>query len=225
MFVGDTGISRIVERTCQLMKETDDVTKLGGLPLDMIQRSLNYWYSISLDLFGGEISSNASNYFAAGLKGRAFEMKKYTDHKALDGHLEIPVVRDGKLVVENVPYRNAMNEVLRDDYTEDNEKPVERWNSVLDEHGITGFRFKLPSQRFNRQIGEYANHRFDPEGNLVSQATWDANKDHWLINDRDRAYIASIQKPVTEPGKMANWIAPPKQGIKGRPVEFEYVRL
>ncbi len=30
--------------------------------------------------------------------------------------------------------------------------------------------------------------------------------------------------PVTEPGKIANWIAPPATGIKGKPFEFEYVR-
>src|SRR5262245_51985265 len=47
MFVGDTGVGRIVERTAQLMKQTpgEDVRAAGGIPLDMIQRSLNYWYS------------------------------------------------------------------------------------------------------------------------------------------------------------------------------------
>jgi benzoyl-CoA 2,3-dioxygenase component B len=30
---------------------------------------------------------------------------------------------------------------------------------------------------------------------------------------------------VIEPGKMANWIAPPATGINGKPVEFEYVRF
>jgi benzoyl-CoA 2,3-dioxygenase component B len=31
-------------------------------------------------------------------------------------------------------------------------------------------------------------------------------------------------KAITEPGKMANWIAPPKRGIKGKPIDYEYVR-
>jgi benzoyl-CoA 2,3-epoxidase subunit B len=30
---------------------------------------------------------------------------------------------------------------------------------------------------------------------------------------------------VVEPGKFANWIAAPAAGIKGRPINFEYVRF
>jgi len=32
-------------------------------------------------------------------------------------------------------------------------------------------------------------------------------------------------RPVYEPGKIANWIAPPSKGINNKPFEFEYVRL
>ena len=53
-------------------------------------------------------------------------------------------------------------------------------------------------------------HHHDPDGALPS--------------DADKAYVTSLMKPVMEPGKMANWIGAPKHGIKGRPVEFEYVR-
>lgn len=226
MFVGETGIGRVIERTCQLMKQSpnEDVKQLGGVPLDMIQRSLNYWFTISLDLFGGEISSNAANYFASGLKGRAWESKKDDDHTLLDLEREIPVVRDAKLTKETVSMRNALNEVLRDDYITDNERTMERWNRVIESHGID-FRLKLPSRRFNRQIGEYAGHHFTPEGQLIDEATFKAKRDEWLVSEDDRAYIASIQVQVTEPGKMANWVAPPKTGIKGRPVDYEYVRL
>jgi benzoyl-CoA 2,3-dioxygenase component B len=41
----------------------------------------------------------------------------------------------------------------------------------------------------------------------------------------DREYVRSLMHPVVEPGKIANWIAPPATGIKGKPFEFEYVRL
>jgi benzoyl-CoA 2,3-dioxygenase component B len=123
-----------------------------------------------------------------------------------------------------VPMRNALNEVLREEYIADNQRAVDRWNKALEEAGVSE-RLKLPHRRFNRQIGEYAGHRFDPEGNLVSDETWNRMKDTWLVTDADRAYVQSIQVQVTEPGKMANWIAPPRVGIKGRPVEFEYVRL
>ncbi len=226
MFVGETGIGRILERTCELLKTApnEDVTKLGGVPIDMIQRSLNYWFTLSLDLFGGEISSNAATYFAAGLKGRAYETRRKDDHVLMDLSYDVPVVRDGKLTHETTSMRNALNEILRTDYIEDNQKAVDRWNKVLEEGGRPE-RLKLPHRRFSRAIGEYSSHRFDPEGNLLTESEWNANKDRWLVNDADRAYIQSIQVQVTEPGKMANWIAPPHTGIKGRPVEFEYVRL
>ena len=226
MFVGETGIARVIERTCQLMKESpnEDVMALGGIPLDMIQRSLNYWFTISLDLFGGEISSNAASYFASGLKGRAWETKKDDDHTLLDLEREIMVVRDGRLKSENVSLRNTLNEVLRDDYVTDNERTLERWNKVIANHGID-FKLTLPSRRFHRQIGEYAGHYFTPEGKLIDKATFEAKKSDWLVSEDDRAYIASIQVQVTEPGKMANWVAPPKTGIKGRPVDYQYVRL
>jgi hypothetical protein len=88
MFVGDTGLGRIIERTCQLMKESgfsEDVHKVGGIDLPMIQRHINFWFSLSLDLHGGEVSSNAANYFTNGLKGRAEEDKYKDDHVLAEG--------------------------------------------------------------------------------------------------------------------------------------------
>ena len=82
MFVGETGIARIVERTCQLLKEagfSEDVRKFGGIDLPTIQKFINLWFSLSLDLHGNEISTNAASYFANGLKGRAQE-EKWDDH-------------------------------------------------------------------------------------------------------------------------------------------------
>ncbi len=226
MFVGETGVARIIDRTCQLMKQApgEDVTKLGGIPLDMLQRALNLWCSLSYDLFGGEISSNAANYFAAGLKGRAYEMKKYTDHQALEGELEIDTFKDGKWSPEKIALRNAMNEVLRDDYKEDNERVIGRWNKVLEEAEID-FRFYVPSKRFNRAVGLYSGYHFTPQGQPLTADEWKVRRDEFLMSEKDVAYVQSIQVQVTESGKFANWIAPPRVGIKGRPVEFEYVRL
>src|SRR5262249_53364479 len=47
----------------------------------------------------------------------------------------------------------------------------------------------------------------------------------WLPAFEDREYVRSLMKPVTEPDKIANWIAPAKTGVNHRPFEFEYVRL
>jgi benzoyl-CoA 2,3-dioxygenase component B len=226
MFVGDTGLSRVVRRTAQLMKQNpnEDVGALGGIPLQIIQRYINFWFSYSLDLFGGEISSNSADFFAAGLKGRFKEQEQYTDHIASEGSFTMMVVEDGKLVPREVPLRNALNEVLRGEYVKDCEKGLARWNKALADEGVIE-RLFLPNIRFHRHVGEYAGHSFDVEGNLIEKAEFEQKKSAWLPSIEDREYVRSLMQPVTEPGKIANWIAPPAAGVKGKPFEFEYVRL
>ena len=167
MFVGETGVERIVERTAELMKldPNGDARAQGGIDLATIQKFLNLWFALSLDLFGGEVSSNAASYFAAGLKGRAKE-ESYPDHKALDASYRMPVPKEGALAEEDVPLRNAMNEVLRDEYVEDCQRGVDRWNKRLEEAGLQE-RLHLPSKRFYRHIGLYADMPFDPAGRLL----------------------------------------------------------
>ena len=225
MFVGESGVERVVARTAELMKldPNGDARAQGGIPLEMVQKHLNLWYTLSLDLFGSEVSSNAASYFAAGLKGRAKEAS-YEDHKALDGTYRMSLMKDGAVVEDDVPLRNAMNEVLRDEYADDCQRGVDRWNKRLEEAGIA-FRFALPSKRFHRHIGLYANMPFTPDGRLVSQSEYDKHKDQWIPSEADRDYVRSLMQPVTEPGKIANWLGKPKSGIKGLPFEYEYVRL
>ncbi len=225
MFVGETGIRRVVKRTCELMRQAPDgeVRRLGGIDLAALQKYVNFWYSVSLDLFGGEISSNAAEYFACGLKGRANE-KSCEDHLALSGSYRMPVPEGGRLVEKDVPLRNAMNEVLRDAYIDDNRRGVDMWNKTIAEHGID-FRLKLPSRRFNRRIGIYAGLHFTPEGEPMAREEFDRRRDEWLPSETDRAYVRSLMQPVVEPGRIAGWIAPPTKGINGQPLEFEYVRL
>jgi benzoyl-CoA 2,3-dioxygenase component B len=226
MFVGETGVGRVVKRTAQLMRESrnGDARELGGVPLDIIQKYINFWFTYSLDLFGGEISSNSADFFAAGLKGRFEEQKKYEDHVAAEGVVMIESVEEGRLKAREAPLRNALNEVLRGEYVKDCERALARWNSVLEEEGA-GERLYLPSRRFHRHVGEYSGHRFDIHGDLISRAEFERRSREWLPTDEDRDYVRSLMTPVTEPGKIANWIAPPKTGINRQPVEFEYVRL
>jgi benzoyl-CoA 2,3-dioxygenase component B len=216
----------VVRRTAQLMKQSksDVVRPLGGIPLEIIQKYINFWFSYSLDLFGGEISSNSADFFAAGLKGRFKEQEQYTDHIASEGSFAMQVVASGKLVPREVPLRNALNEVLRTEYVKDCEKGLARWNKALADEGV-GERLYLPNVRFHRHVGEYAGHNFDLEGNLISPEEFENGKNEWLPSIEDREYVRSLMHPVTEPGKIANWIAPPASGIKGKPFEFEYVRL
>ncbi len=226
MFVGDTGLSRVVRRTAQLIKQSsnEDVRTTGGIPLDIIQRYINYWYSYSLDLFGGEISSNSADFFAAGLKGRFKEQEQYTDHIAAEGSFAMQVVENGKLAGREVPLRNALNEVLRGEYVKDCRKGLARWNKALTDEGVSA-RLFLPSIRFHRHVGEYSGHYFDVEGNLITKEEFEQKLSAWLPSIEDREYVRSLMRPVTEAGKIANWIAPPAAGIKGKPFEFEYVRL
>ncbi len=225
MFVGETGIRRIVQRTCELMHEAKDgdVRRAGGIDLGTLQKYINYWFSLSLDLFGGEISSNAADYFAAGLKGRAGE-KKCEDHRALEGVYRMTVPEEGRLAEKDVPLRNAMNEIQRDAYIEDNQRGVDIWNKAIAEAGID-HALTLPSRRFHRSIGLFAGQHFTPEGEMMSREAWEKRRDEWLPSEKDRAYVATLMKPVYEPGKMANWIAPPTKGINNLPLDFEYVRL
>ncbi len=226
LFTGETGIARIVQRSAELTKAdpNGDARGQGGIDLDTIQRAINYWFTYCLDLFGGEISSNAADYFAAGLKGRYREADRFEDHLALDGVYRMWVPEGDRLVEKEIPLRNAMNEVLRDDYIADCERAVRRWNKILEKEGLS-YRFTLPSRRFHRHQGIYAGHTFDPEGNPIPAETFEAKKHEWLLSPEDNAYLQSIMQPVYEPGKMAHWIAPPKQGIGGKPLDFEYVRM
>jgi benzoyl-CoA 2,3-dioxygenase component B len=226
LFVGETGVGRVVKRTAQLMRENPnaDVRELGGIPLDILQRYINFWFSYSLDLFGGEISSNSADFFAAGLKGRFKEQDNYAEHTAANENFMLTVVEDGQLKQREVPMRNALNEVLRGEYVKDCERAMTRWNKSLREAGLSE-QLYLPSTRFHRHVGEFAGHAFDVQGDLITAEEFERRRAEWLPSIEDREFVRSLMHPVTEPGKIANWIAPPAAGIKGKPFEFEYVRL
>ncbi len=225
MFVGETGVMRIVQRTCQLMKRdpNEDARAQGGIDLPTIQKYINLWYSSSADLFGGEISTNAANYFGASLKGRDREAN-YEDHQAKDQNYRMMVMEDGRLVEKDIPMRNAINEVLRDAYIEDCRRGLDRWNKIIERESIP-FRLKLPSRRFNRQVGIFAGRHFSPDGETVPATEWDRLRNAWLPGDSDRAYIRSLMAGVYSPGKIANWIAPPDRGVNAKAFDFEYVRF
>jgi benzoyl-CoA 2,3-epoxidase subunit B len=229
MFVGDTGIGRIVRRTLEVMKElgTEDPAAIrakGAVDLPTMQRYLNFWFTSSLDLFGAENSSNAAGYFATGIKGRPDEAS-YEDHLCRDGAftLEVP---DGKggVTTEEVPMRNAMNEVTRAAYIRDCEIGVKRWNRLISKAGYAQV-LTLPSEHFRRGIGAWANQPTDPTGKIISLEDAQAKLPGWLPSQSDRAYVRSLMQRVIEPGKMAAWIAPPDRGINNLPIEYEYVHL
>lgn len=224
MFVGASGIGRVVQRTAELMREHDttEVAEHGGIDVATLQRYVNFHFSVSLDLFGAETSTNAANYFAAGLKGRFQEAERDDDHRLHDVTRVVPCV-DGDVVGEReVPALTALNETLRDDFVADCQKGVDRWNRSLTDFGI---ELRLPHVGFHRAVGEFASTRVSPDGRVVSDDEWSATVDEWLPNDRDREHVASLMTGISEPGRMAGWIAAPASGIHAKPVDYEYVRI
>ncbi|MGD9767872.1 MAG: benzoyl-CoA 2,3-epoxidase subunit BoxB, partial [Pseudolabrys sp.] len=117
-----------------------------------------------------------------------------------------------------------LNMRLRDDYTQDCAKGLLRWNKVISTAGIT-FELKLPHTAFHRQIGEFKDVHASPEGVIVDDATWAKKRNEWLPSKADGDFIASLMKPVAEPGKYAGWISAPKVGIDNKPGDFEYVKI
>jgi benzoyl-CoA 2,3-dioxygenase component B len=229
MFVGESGVSRVLQRTAQVMNElkTDDpalVRAAGAIDLPTIQRYLNFHYSVTIDLFGADQSSNAATFYSSGLKGRYEEGKRSDDHVLKGQTYKVLEVQNGQLVEKEVPMLNALNEVLRDDFIKDSVAGVGRWNKVLEKAGLTQ-RLVVPHKAFNRKIGALAGIKLSPEGRVVSDEEWKAKESEWLPSPADFAFVASLMHPVLEPGKYAAWIAPPAAGINRQPVDFEYVRF
>ena len=232
MFVGETGVQRVIQRTCEAMKaagidDPNDVSRvraLGVIDLTTLQKKANLHFSLTLDLFGNEISTNAANAFNAGLKGRYREDKLTDDHQLLAAVYPVLRFRDGVIRSEAAPALAALNMRLRDDYVQDTEAGVTRWNRVLERAGVP-FRLTLPHVAFNRRIGEFAACHADTDGTLLTKDQWAKRSTEVLPSVEDNQFIASLMTPVRDRGAYAGWIAPPRVGIDNRPGDFEYVRL
>jgi benzoyl-CoA 2,3-epoxidase subunit B len=232
MFVGRTGVERVIQRTCEVMKEhgitdptdKDAVRKYGVIDLATIQKKINFHYSVTLDLFGAEISTNAANSFHAGLKGRFHELRIDDDHQLENATYPVAQVVDGKIQINDTPALNAINARLCDDYIDDCEKVMKRWNRVFQTHDLE-YSLALPHRAFNRAVGEFSDVFVSAAGEIVSESEWHDHKDDWLPSEADLEYILSLMQPESAAGKYAKWIAAPRAGINGKPGDFEYVKL
>ena len=229
MFVGETGIMRVVQRSCEVMKEvhTDDpkqVREGGAVDLETMQKYINLHFSVSVDLFGQEISTNAATYFNSSLKGRYLEARLDDDHRLTDALWPVHLVQDGRIILEDRPALNAVNERLRDDYIKDSQRGLARWNQVLESHGVE-YRFTLPHRFFNRNIGTSAGISVNPQGDVITESEWQSQQGRWLPTAEDQAFVGSLMNRVVDPGRIAAWIAPPVRGIDGKPWDYEYVRF
>src|SRR5262252_347015 len=229
MFVGEGGVSRVIQRTCQAMNElkTDDPKKLreaGVIDLPTLQRYLNFHFSVTIDLFGADESSNAATFYSSGLKGRFEETKRDDDHLLHGKTYKVLAVQYGRMVEREVLLLNALNEVLLDDFIKDSIAGIGRWNKVIEKAGLP-YRLQTPHKAFNRRIGALAGIRVSPDGRVLSEEEWARQEREWLPTAEDRAFVVSLMGRVVEPGKFANWIAPPVMGINRQPVDFQYVRF
>jgi benzoyl-CoA 2,3-dioxygenase component B len=230
MFVGETGVSRILQRTCEVMKEHKidnpaDARALGVIDLQTLQRYLNFHFSVTIDLFGSDASSNAASYYTTGLKGRYDETKIEDDHILTDATYPVMEVVGSRVVAKQVPALTALNERLRDDYIGEIQAGVSRWNKIIENAGIP-FRLVLPHKGFHRAIGNFAGHYISPEGEVLTKDAWLNHEREWLPSEEDFQFVRSLMTGrVIEPGKFANYIAPPIRGINRQPLDFEYVRF
>jgi benzoyl-CoA 2,3-dioxygenase component B len=232
MFVGETGVGRTLQRTCEAMKaagiedpyEIEKIRALGVIDLPTMQKKMNLHYSLSLDLFGSEVSTNAANFYNAGLKGRFQETKIDDDHRLTDDIYKVLKLVDGEITLVDEPALTALNMRLRDDYTLDCEKGVERWNKIIEKAGVN-FRLELPHTAFHRDIGEFKNVNATPKGVLLSDVEWAKVRNDYLPSLADGDFIESLMAPCWERGKFASWIAPPRVGIDNKAGDFEYVKI
>jgi benzoyl-CoA 2,3-dioxygenase component B len=231
MFVGTTGVDRVVERTAQVMVEndTDDVAALGAIPLPVIQKYLNFHYSVSLDLFGGDTSTNVANYYTAGLKGRWMEERRKDDHLLDSDSIMVDALLDAGTAQQSIAQTEVsalvgLNTDLRRQYIADCEGGVKRWNRILEGAGLP-HRLALPRPSFNRKVGAFAGIEASPAGEILTAAEWEQRKSQWLPTDTDKTFVRSLMRPVHERGKIAAWLAPPRNGINGQPFDYDYVHL
>src|SRR5207249_5042634 len=130
-----------------------------------IQRYLNFHFSVTMDLFGADVSSNAVTFYSSGLKGRFGETKIADDHRLEGATYPVLEVQDGRLVTVEAPALNALNERLRDDFIKDAVAGIGRWNRTLQKHGIAS-QLRAPHKAFNRRIGPLSAAKIDPEGRV-----------------------------------------------------------
>ncbi len=229
MQVGELGITRMIEKTLQIMKELktdsiDNIRRAGAIDLNTIQKYINFWFSSSLDLFGSEISTNAATAFANGLKGRPDEFR-FENHCEKNTLFKMENFINNKIVIQDVPIRNAMNEITRKAYIDDCAIGIKRWNRLINKYGFEEFELSLPSHKFRRSIGIWANLPVDPKGRIISKELYNNALASWVPSEEDKQFINSLMVQELDPGKTASWTSKPKRGINNQEIDYDYVEL
>ena len=184
----------------------------GGIPLEVIQKYLNFHYCVSLDLFGGETSTNVANYYTAGLKGRWPEDRRKDDHCSPTTPSRSTRWSSGDIGQTEVAALVGLNTDLRREYIADCQSGVNRWNRILDEAGLHPAAARCRTRRSTARSARSPASRRRRTGGADRRRVGRRSRGKWLPTETDKTYVRSLMQPVHERGKIAAWIAPPQAG-------------
>lgn len=154
------------------------VTEANVVPRPLIQRYINEIFPKVLDLFGGDHSSMAEWRYVWGLKGRYDENR----HR--------PASKDQKEDLNGHNRRLFIHECQT--------QVIDKMNVYVKEPAEKLF---LPSEKFNRHMGQYRGQHYDVFGNRVADRDWDEYLKSVMPSDETDAEFAALTR---EPG----WITP-----------------
>src|SRR5437867_5229277 len=154
LLTGHTGLARVL--------------KARKIPVPLIQKHVNKWFSVALDLFGVDNSSSAYWFYVWGLKGRYDE-----------GSASGPADKD------------KLNELSRGHYLKEVRGLVDSLNKLIPEGEP---HLTLPDTRFHRSIGEHAGSLHSAGGDLLTPEAYAKHLDEVLPNALDKAALADLVK-------------------------------
>jgi len=165
LLTGHTGLLRIV--------------KAGKIPLPIVQKYLNKWIPMAIDLFGTDHSSTAHWTYVWGLKGR---------------YDEAP----GKEPAD----KERLNEAARALYLHEISGLLEALNKEIPAGQP---HLYVPSEKFRREIGEFAGEPYSVHGELLSPEAHEKHLEEVLPGPVDEALLRDLLKEK-------NWIVPVERG-------------
>jgi benzoyl-CoA 2,3-dioxygenase component B len=150
---GQDGIKRIV--------------KAGVVPLTVVQKFLNKWIPVSLDLFGVDHSSSAHWFYVWGLKGRFDEPNAKAEADL-----------------------GNMNDYNRHLYHKECQQLIDLINKSIPAGQP---KLYVPDMKFNRHIGAHANQPYSVHGELLSEKEYEQHLKDVLPHPEDVRLVMDIQ--------------------------------
>ena len=154
LLTGFTGLGRVI--------------KARKVPIEIVQKYINRWFSSALDLFGVDQSSSASWFYVWGLKGR------------FDEHEAGPEVD-----------RDHLNDRARGQYHQEVVDLIAQLNKDIPENQT---RLFVPDIKFNRSIGEYKDSTFSITGEPLTAEGFAEHLEDVLPGPADRARLDVLFK-------------------------------